>query len=254
MRRCYCEVVLTFSRDRDADFWKDFIATYWEREPVLMRADDPAPPLTCADVFDAVTHMPTRGGSDRFWLARSPNPTSIADFARLDLDLMGPQPSDGDFEGFFARMTNHSFGINIHALGRAVPSFAALTSDVAKALSGAPGPVPTMWQSDTFFGNYRATPFGIHRDAAGVFSFTLMGHRTYYTWPAETFEPDDPDLRTLDPDVMARRLPEAERFDVGPGSLVYWPSNRWHLVASPGQPFVVAQVSAYFAPEDVGQA
>jgi hypothetical protein len=102
-------------------------------------------------------------------------------------------------------------------------------------------------------GTYRATPFGIHRDPAGVFSFTLKGQRTYFTWPAETFEPDHPDLLSPDPDVIARHLDKAERFDVSPGQVFYWPSNRWHLVASQGDPFVVAQVSAYFAPADVGQ-
>lgn len=245
--------MLTFTRTADAQFWTDFVAEHWEQTPVLMNAGELSSPLTLADLFQAVTAMPERGPSDRFWLARNPQPTSMSDFVRLDLDLMGPQASDGDFHGFFRRLAEHSYGVNIHRLGAALPAFGDLTADIAAAVSAAPGPEVQAWRSDTFFGNYRATPFGIHRDPAGVFSFTLHGTRTYYTWPPEAFAADDPDLGTIRPDVLARHLPDAERFEVGPGSLVYWPSNRWHLVGSPGEPFVVAQVSAYFKPADVNQ-
>jgi 50S ribosomal protein L16 3-hydroxylase len=108
--------------------------------------------------------------------------------------------------------------------------------------------------ADTFFGNYRATPFGIHRDPASVFSFVLQGRRTYCFWPMSHFASDDPDLYRTDPEVLARHLDHAERFEAGPGDLIYWPSNRWHVILADGHPFVAAQVSAYFRPEDVGQA
>lgn len=246
--------MLTFSRDPDAEFWATFIADYWEKAPVLMSAGTLDAPLTLPDVFDAVTHMPKVGPNDRFWLAATPRPRTRADFARIQLGLMGPQVSDGDLDGFFSRMAAHSFGINIHKLEKGNPAFGGLTADIASALAASDGPTATMWLSDTFIGNYPATPFGIHRDPAGVLSFTLKGVRTYYTWPPDAFEDGHPDLGTPDPDVIARHLPDAERFDVEPGALMYWPSDRWHLVASPGEPFVVAQVTAYFRAQDVGQA
>lgn len=246
--------MLTFSRDPQAGFWTSFVREYWEKSPVVINAGAPDDLPSLADLFAAVTHMPKVGPNDRFWLAATETPRSRGDFAHIDLRLMGPQPSDGDFDGFFARLSTHSFGINIHRLDRGNPTFEGLVKDISTALATADGPTPYMWLSDTFIGNYPATPFGIHRDPAGVLSFTLAGTRTYYTWPPETFVNGHPDLGTPDPDVIARHLPTAERFDVAPGSLMYWPSNRWHLVASPGEPFVVAQVSAYFRPEDVGQA
>lgn len=246
--------MLTFSRDPEADFWTDFVEQYWEKEPAVLNAGDPATLPSLDDVYAAVTHMPRVGPNDRFWLAAQETPRSRDDFAQIDLSLMGPQPSDGGFDGFFHRLSAHSFGINIHRLDKGNPAFQGLVEDVSGALALAPGPTAYMWLSDTFIGNYPATPFGIHRDPAGVLSFTLEGTRTYYTWPPEAFFDGHPDLGTPDPDVIARHLPNAERFDVQPGSLMYWPSNRWHLVTSPGEPFVVAQVSAYFRPEDVGQA
>ena len=246
--------MLQFSFDESAPFWTTFVSEHWEKSPVVMDAPVAHPALDLATLFSAVTSMTQRGRSDRFWLAGSAEPASRADFVMLDLDLMGPQPSDGGFDGFFARMTDHSYGINIHRLGEAQGEYRELVNTIASAVKGAPGPTPTFWLSDTFFGNYRATPFGIHRDPASVFSFALAGRRTYYTWPMEAFKPDDPDLNRIDPAVLKRHLPHAECFDVSAGQAFYWPSNRWHLVAADGEPFVVAQVSAYFDPKDVGQA
>lgn len=245
--------MLTLDADVESPDWATFNASFWEKDPVLMSSGFVGSPLTLDDLFGAVTSMPSRGPSDRFWLAKTAPARSRHDFQRMDLDLIGPQPGDKGFDGFFARMGTHSYGINIHALGKSDQRYESLVRAFARAVHNAPGPTPRGWQSDTFFGNYRATPFGIHRDPAGVFSFTLLGRRTYYTWPAETFEPDDPDLFTPDPDVIGPHLATAERFDVQPGQVIYWPSNRWHLVASTGDPFVVAQVSAYFTAADVGQ-
>jgi hypothetical protein len=245
--------MLTLSSDLESDDWATFNSSFWEKTPVLMSSGFENAALTLDSLFAAVTSMPSHGPSDRFWLAQNSPVRTRQDFQRIDLKLMGPQLNDGDFDGFFSRLGSHAYGINVHGLGKADARYVSLVKEFARATRDAPGATPQSWQSDTFFGNYRATPFGIHRDPAGVFSFTLKGQRTYFTWPAETFEPDHPDLLSPDPDVIARHLDKAERFDVSPGQVFYWPSNRWHLVASQGDPFVVAQVSAYFAPADVGQ-
>lgn len=245
--------MLTLTSDVESRDWATFTATYWEQDPVLMSSGFPGDPLSLDALFAVVTAMPQRGPADRFWLAAHAPIRSRSDYRQLNLDLMGPQMSDEGFEGFFNRMGSHRYGVNIHRLGMVDSRYQELLDTFARGTRTAPGPTPLRWQSDTFFGNYRETPFGIHRDPAGVFSFTLLGRRTYYTWPAEVFPPDHPALFKPDPDVIAPHLKTAERIDVTPGQVVYWPSNRWHLVASDGDPFVVAQVSAYFATSDVGQ-
>ncbi len=247
--------MVTFARDADSSFWDGFARDYWEQRPVAMRFEPGPAPLSVPDVFQALTNMPHLGPSDRFWLARSANPQRRADFAMVDLELMGPNAKDRDMDGFFARMATVQFGINVHALGLGRRPFAVLAGEFADRLSHVPGaPQPHSWRADTFVGNYAATPFGIHRDAASVFSFVLQGQRTYCFWPMEAIEPTSPDLHLPDREVLERHLGTAERFTAGPGDLIYWPSNRWHVILSDGQPFVAAQVSAYFDPEDVGQA
>lgn len=232
-----------------ADFWRRFKADYWEQQPVAMVV--PEPLFEVADIFAAVVAMPSRGPSDRFWLAASEQPKTPEDFRQLSLDVFGPKASDGGFEGFFARMGENGYGINIHSLGSGNPSLIPAKESFARNLAAVPGrATPLGWHIDTFFGNYLATPFGIHSDAASVFSFVLQGQRRYYTWPPECFAPGDPALMTPDLDVIAAQVPRAEVFEVGPGECFYWPSNRWHLVGSDGQPFVAAQIFTTF---DEGQ-
>lgn len=226
---------------------------YWERRPVSARFR-PRPPSTLDSVFNAAASMPERGGSDRFWMARGDAPKTRGDFAYIDLDLMGPHASDGGFDGFFARLADRPFGINIHRLGLADSSFLRFAKPFARELTDVPGAATAnRWVVDTFFGTYPATPFGIHRDPASVFSFVLRGRRRYCFWQMDAFEPDDAALQKPDMDVINATLPRAEVFEAGPGDMVYWPSNRWHVMLSDGSPFVAAQVSAYFNRDDVGQ-
>lgn len=245
--------MLTLTQDTGSADWQAFNSEFWERNPVLMSSGFRESPITLEDLYAAVVNMPERGRFDRFWMATTSPVRKRSDFRRISLDLIGPKASDASFAGFFERIGDHAFGINIHKLTQADQRFDDWIGVFSAGTASAPGPEPILWQSDTFFGTYRATPFGIHRDPAGVFSYTLMGRRTYYTWPMDAFEPDHPDLFTPDPDVLARHLDRAEKFEVEAGQALYWPSNRWHLVASSGEPFVVVQVSAHFAPGDVGQ-
>jgi hypothetical protein len=230
------------------EFFNEFCHTYWERDPVVMECSLEDCPFTLADLYTAAISMPSRTPSDRFWLARNKTPQSRSDFVKLELDLMGPNKKDGSFAGFFHRMRNHSFGINLHRIELGYPPFADYKEFYSKQLSNCEGFLkPRLWDLDTFFGNYRATPFGIHRDPASVFSFCLLGHRTYYTWPMEQFQANDPCLGTLNQAKLAKAILTSERFEVETGHVIYWPSNRWHIVVASGEPFVTGQINAYFS-------
>jgi ribosomal protein L16 Arg81 hydroxylase len=92
---------------------------------------------------------------------------------------------------------------------------------------------------------------GIHRDNGGVFSFSLHGTRTYLLWPPDHFVSGHPAVTNPDPAVIAEQAAEATRVVIEPGLGLYWPPGWWHVVLADGNPFVVAQVSAYFDHADV---
>ncbi len=227
--------------------WDRFVTEFWEQNPTRLPMLDAGPMMTLQELFDLAVSM--RGSerlpADRLWIARQEPPRDrLADFMQASLDLIGPQASDRGFDGFFGRLGGRSAGVNIHRLQNRRPGLWGRLTELTSRLSNNAAHEVRRWDLDTFFGTYRITPFGAHRDQASVFSFCLQGERTYCTWPPDyPWNPDD--LHTPDPDRLADHLMRAERFRVRAGQLFYWPSNRWHLVLTDGQPSVVVQASAY---------
>lgn len=228
--------------------WETFCSDYWERRPARLPTPAWAEFCSLDELFAIV--LAARGSdrlvSDRFWVGRTPEPESADDFAQVSLDLLGPQSSDRDLAGFFKRMHGRCFGINLHRLEKWRPELQSRLREPIKRLHNVlnVGPV-TRWDTDSFFGTYRMTPFGIHKDRASVFSYCLLGERTYLTWPPDYTWPNG-DLHTPDPACLDRHRQTAERFRIRAGEMFYWPSNRWHVVCSDGYPSAVIQLSAYF--------
>lgn len=237
----------------DGAFWDAIIDSHWQRDPLLFRVDDADSPFDRDAVFAALTASTPRDPLDWIQASADPSPTGLRDYRMVQFRTHGPRASDGDFDGYFDRLRGTAFGFNMHNLGARNPELLRRTAVFGQRLSDLPGsPVVGRWELDAFVGTYPATPFGIHRDNGGVFSFCLVGRRTYLLWPPDYFRPGHPDLTRPDPEVIARHADAAEAFAVEPGLGIYWPSNRWHVVLSDGNPFAVAQVSAYFDHADLG--
>jgi hypothetical protein len=82
-----------------------------------------------------------------------------------------------------------------------------------------------------YLGNYKKTPFGVHVDGCGVFSFPAVGTKKFRLWTPQYIQ-KNPDL------VEAH---EYEKFKKGsevllakPGDMTYWPSQAWHIAESDG--------------------
>lgn len=229
------------------DLWWRFMKEFWERRPTRLPMFDSGPIASLKELFELVVSMrgTDRLSADRLWIARRDPPRDrIEDFLQASLDLMGPQSADGGFDGFFDRLGARKGGANIHRLHTHRPLLLTRISELISRIEERHADTIQRWDLDTFFGNYRVTPFGIHRDEASVFSFCMLGERIYYTWPPDYAWPSD-DLYTPDPGRLADHLSRGERFVVRAGQLFYWPSNRWHVVVTGGQPSVVLQASAY---------
>jgi len=230
------------------DYWNKFLSKHWERRPARLEVPPWGRFCNLEELFDTI--LSARGSkrlkSDRFWVARKSVPGEIDDYRFVSLDLFGPRLSDGNFDGFFARMHGRCFGINLHRLGNFRQALMESLAYPIKRLENVPGTgLVRRWDLDTFFGNYQMTPFGIHQDRASVFSFCLQGERTYLTWPPDyPWAPDD--LFVPDQSRLERHRRTAESFHIQAGDFFYWPSNRWHVVCSDGRPSVVVQLSGYF--------
>ncbi|RYZ84565.1 MAG: RNA methylase, partial [Proteobacteria bacterium] len=83
-----------------------------------------------------------------------------------------------------------------------------------------------------YLGNYRKTPFGVHVDGCGVFSFPVVGKKTFRIWKPE-FAAKNPSLdRSLN---YSKFNKHSEVMKAEPGDMTYWPSKAWHIAESSGE-------------------
>ncbi len=246
------ETPRTLRYQSDGEFWDRVANENWQRWPLAFTCASVDTPFTADAVFAALTADVPHDPLDWIQLATSTTPSNVRDYRMVSFRRYGPAPADGDFAGYFERLRGVSFGFNVHDLGRRNPALLATTAVFGQQLGSVPGTPPVRkWELDVFAGSYPVTPLGIHRDNAGVFSFSIWGRRTYLLWPPDYFAPGHPDLIRPDRAVIERHATDAIQIDVEPGRGVYWPPHFWHVVLADGNPFVVAQVSAYFEQADL---
>lgn len=82
-----------------------------------------------------------------------------------------------------------------------------------------------------YLGNYRKTPFGVHVDSCGVFSFPVVGQKNFRLWTS-AFAKKNPGLdRAFN---YGRYKKHSQLLQAGPGDMTYWPSSSWHIAESDG--------------------
>jgi len=84
---------------------------------------------------------------------------------------------------------------------------------------------------DLFFGNYRKTNTGVHRDSADVFCFVVDGRKRIRAWPADAIPTSSP---VSGPAPYGRFLKGSICLEGEPGDIIYWPSDYWHVAESGG--------------------
>lgn len=82
-----------------------------------------------------------------------------------------------------------------------------------------------------YLGNYRKTPFGVHVDSCGVFSFPVVGKKRFRLWTS-AYVKKNPNLdRAFKYDKYKK---DSQLLEAGPGDMTYWPSSAWHIAESDG--------------------
>ncbi|MEP5570012.1 MAG: cupin domain-containing protein [Halioglobus sp.] len=86
--------------------------------------------------------------------------------------------------------------------------------------------------ADIFIGNYKATPFGVHKDNLHNFMFMSLGRRIMHFWPDREGEKSADESRKVS-------------FEVEPGDLLYWPPEYWHVGESTGETAVSMNIDIW---------
>ncbi|GAA3739463.1 hypothetical protein GCM10022225_23250 [Plantactinospora mayteni] len=215
--------------DGDLD-WDTFVASYWDRRPVLYRAVSNPPFEEAATFWTAVLAAePSRGGP-----ALTPNAQfTVERFQRVEAGDQLPAGDDGSFDGYQERLADllggrryalvmncfHAFDYGLWSRQRLF--FAPLWQRVGLPYVSA---ITTM-----FHGTYEHSPVGVHRDRYGTFMFGLRGRKRMRFWTGRPWS--EPVTTVLD---YAPYRSESFAVEIGPGDLLYWPASYYHVGESAG--------------------
>ncbi len=105
-----------------------------------------------------------------------------------------------------------------------------------------------------YAGNYRSTPFGIHRDDCHVVMFCGVGRKSMAFWPRPYFDQKRElfvagKLRADLKDHIA----EATILEIGPLDALYWSADDWHVAVSDTDDFHAALSVGIYHQGSVGE-
>ncbi|PYC87405.1 hypothetical protein C7C46_04815 [Streptomyces tateyamensis] len=219
------------------------VGSFWETRPTVLARRDREPAFT----EDALFELACAASAQR---ATLPDPQDVRVFA--DESMVNPsmvqaylptREGDGSFAGYARRLraTAGSFALTINSLQQFDwELFRALRRQVDPVLDALAHPTAGGVDCHLIASVYGTAPTLVHKDTAGVFTYVVSGFKRFYTWPFEVFG------ELAGPEAMQRQvnLPASIRHhdhlatatvvEGGPGTVLYWPSDRWHCATSDG--------------------
>lgn len=222
-------------------FWARFADEQWERAPRLLPRPFEAPLLDRDELFEALVCAsdqyiadgrtaglpPERGSRIRVHVGNA--------VLMTDVERHLPRASDGSLDGYAARMERQLAGrpyeVIVHQLQAYSVALWERTRQFLGGLYAHVGLPAEKAEAVVFLRNHVATSFGLHQDHAGIFMFVLEGRKRLLAWPEEVFRGQEGRFATLDIDAYRDR---ATVLEGGPGDVVYWPSELWHIGEASG--------------------
>lgn len=217
----------------DQKFWRNFAKNNWEKKPlVLKNVKSGLLEMGDAEIFDLLVLY-----SDRCRKLNNPEGFKfyIDGFKAEAEDVLQvlPEKKDQSLLGYHARMKAlfPDYCLVCDELLKVNLKKQHLLTDFTDELYRHVGFPNRFSEMGLYLGNYRKTPFGVHVDSCGVFSFPVAGLKRFRLWTS-AFAKKNPGLdRAFKYD---RYKKNSQLLEVGPGDMAYWPSSAWHIAESDG--------------------
>ncbi|MFV8251072.1 JmjC domain-containing protein [Bdellovibrio bacteriovorus] len=217
----------------DQKFWQNFAKNHWEKKPLVARnVKSGLLEMTDAEIFELLVAY-----SDRCREMNDPEGLKFfIEGVKADpeevLQLL-PKKSDKSLLGYHKRMNAQfaDYCLVCDELLQVNLKKQHLLQDFTDDLFRHVGFPNRFSEIGLYLGNYRKTPFGVHVDSCGVFSFPVAGVKRFRLWPA-AYGDEHPELdRTFN---YEKHKKHSQLVEVGPGDMTYWPSSEWHIAESDG--------------------
>ena len=212
------------------EFWAQFAEQHWEKKPLLLKEPFAGQLVTSKEIFQTLANAGSTEREDwgfRFYVEQALQEAEIAKHL--------PSLDDGSLSGYAKRVTRklkgQQFALVVDHYHRHDVQTWLRLREFLRGLYGVVGiPVPLSLGA-VFVSNNVKSPFGIHKDRHGAFTFVVEGGKRILAWPDEVFR-DRPDFGGSR--EYEHFVTEAIRLEGKPGDLIYWPSSYWHVAESIG--------------------
>jgi hypothetical protein len=217
----------------DKKFWTAFAKNTWEQKPlVLKNVKSGLLAMGDAAIFDLLVLYSNR-------CRKLKNPEGFKFYINgqkaYDEDVLQvlPVKKDKNLLGYHARMKAmfSDYCLVCDELLKSNLENQALLTDFTDELYRHVGFPNRFSEMGLYLGNYRKTPFGVHVDRCGVFSFPVAGVKKFRLWTSEYVKKNPGLDRAFE---YAKYKKDSQLMEVGPGDMTYWPSSAWHIAESDG--------------------
>jgi len=209
-------------------FWRQFAQQHWEKKPLLIKHALPGPLIAPESAFQALVEASDqyRADDERVALGFYIEQTSLL----ADVGKFLPQSSDGTSARFARRIKSKLAG---RRFGVICEQFQSFDTEIWRRIRGflrglyRHVDLPAA-KAALFFGDYDKTPFGLHDGESSNFKFIIEGRKKMRLWPDKFF-------RDKDKSKVRHSMDYEQFFDGGitleggPGDVIYWPSDCWHI-------------------------
>lgn len=214
-------------------FWTDFAKNNWEKKPLVLRnVKSDLLEMGDAAIFDLLVLYSNR-------CRKLKNPEGFKFYINgqkaYDEDVLQvlPVKKDKTLLGYHARMKAmfSDYCLVCDELLKSNLEHQALLTDFTDELYRHVGFPNRFSEMGLYLGNYRKTPFGVHVDRCGVFSFPVAGVKRFRLWTSEYVQKNPALDRAFE---YGKFKKDSQLMEVGPGDMTYWPSSAWHIAESDG--------------------
>lgn len=217
----------------DQKFWTHFSKHVWEKKPlVLKNVKSPLLEIDEIEIFrllilfsDRCRKLKNASGFKFYINGIQAHPEDVMQFL--------PVKKDKSLSGYHQRLNAlfSDYCLVCDELLKANAKKHALLTDFTDELYRHTGFPNRFSEMGLYLGNYRKTPFGVHVDQCGVFSFPVVGNKKFRLWTSN-FVKKNPKLeRAFSYEKFRKR---SRVVTAKAGDIIYWPSSAWHIAESDG--------------------
>jgi ribosomal protein L16 Arg81 hydroxylase len=217
----------------DEKFWTRFAKNYWEQKPlVLKKIQSDLLELSDNEVFNLIVAAADQSRRDRSPLGFKFFVNGIRSSDTETLFVL-PRRSDRTLLQYNQRMERiyQDYCLVCDELLQVNKDKQFLLNQFTHQLYQHVGFPNRFAEMGLYLGNYRKTPFGVHVDRCGVFSFPIVGRKKFRAWTSDYVRKNP----NLDRSFRYTKHKSASQvLEASVGDMTYWPSSYWHIAESDG--------------------